>query len=149
MLVAFYSFTWPLFYVIKMRFGTYKETTKKSLLSLEDINAQVTKATALPLGELIVIRQRHVTIFLVFNWNIYMLKDTLIVPTGGYVVIRFIANSPGAWFFHCHIDLYNTIRMGMFLLEFKVKWPYSNRCFNYIFKYTCTYFLFVSLRHYY
>lgn len=45
-----------------------------------------------------------------------MQKDTMIVPTGGYVVIRFIANSPGAWFFHCHMDLYNTIGMGMFLL---------------------------------
>lgn len=41
-----------------------------------------------------------------------MQRDTMIVPTGGYVVIRFIANSPGAWFFHCHMDLYNTIGMG-------------------------------------
>jgi hypothetical protein len=50
-------------------------------------------------------------------------KDTIIVPTGGYVVIRFKANNPGAWFFHCHIDLHNTNGMGMVLLEASNKYP--------------------------
>ena len=31
-------------------------------------------------------------------------KDTIVVPPGGYVVIRFIANNWGHWFMHCHID---------------------------------------------
>ena len=31
-------------------------------------------------------------------------KDVVIVPAGGYVVIQFIANNPGWWFMHCHID---------------------------------------------
>ena len=31
-------------------------------------------------------------------------KDTVIVPAGGYVVIRFLANNPGYWFMHCHIE---------------------------------------------
>ncbi|XP_061171791.1 uncharacterized protein LOC133181279 [Saccostrea echinata] len=44
-------------------------------------------------------------------------KDTIIVPTGGYVIIRFKADNPGAWFFHCHIDLHNTNGMGMVLHE--------------------------------
>lgn len=26
-------------------------------------------------------------------------KDTIIVPSGGYVVIRFKANNPGPWFY--------------------------------------------------
>ena len=31
-------------------------------------------------------------------------KDTVIVPPGGYVVIRFLADNPGYWFMHCHIE---------------------------------------------
>ena len=30
------------------------------------------------------------------------LKDTVTVPAGGYVVIRFKADNPGLWFIHCH-----------------------------------------------
>lgn len=32
------------------------------------------------------------------------LKDTVVVPYGGYVVIRSVINNPGWWFFHCHIE---------------------------------------------
>ncbi|KIR56098.1 ferroxidase [Cryptococcus gattii Ru294] len=31
-------------------------------------------------------------------------RDTLMVPPGGSVHIRFRADNPGAWIFHCHID---------------------------------------------
>jgi len=31
-------------------------------------------------------------------------KDTIIVPAKGYVVIRFIADNPGWWYMHCHIE---------------------------------------------
>ena len=36
------------------------------------------------------------------KWTIR--KDTVIVPAGGYVVIRFLADNPGYWFMHCHIE---------------------------------------------
>ncbi|CDY11215.1 BnaA03g00510D [Brassica napus] len=32
------------------------------------------------------------------------MHNTVGVPTGGWVVLRFIANNPGAWMFHCHMD---------------------------------------------
>ena len=32
-----------------------------------------------------------------------VLKDTIIVPAGGYVVVQFRSNNPGFWFMHCHI----------------------------------------------
>ena len=51
------------------------------------------------------------------NWNNPPQKDSIIVPTGGYVVIRFKADNPGVWFFHCHIDLHNTNGMGMMINE--------------------------------
>ena len=29
-------------------------------------------------------------------------KDVIVVPAGGYAVIRFVADNPGLWFLHCH-----------------------------------------------
>jgi len=40
-------------------------------------------------------------------------KDTVAVPDGGYVVLRFYANNPGMWFFHCHIEFHAEIGMGV------------------------------------
>ncbi|KAI7904666.1 Cupredoxin [Cokeromyces recurvatus] len=31
-------------------------------------------------------------------------RDTIGVPSQGYVVLRFRTNNPGVWFFHCHVD---------------------------------------------
>ena len=32
-----------------------------------------------------------------------VLKDTIMVPAGGYVVVQFRSDNPGFWFLHCHI----------------------------------------------
>jgi laccase len=32
------------------------------------------------------------------------MHNTVGVPPGGWVVLRFIANNPGIWLFHCHMD---------------------------------------------
>ena len=45
------------------------------------------------------------------------LKDTVTVPVGGYTVIRFRANNPGVWLFHCHLEFH--VEIGM-VLAFKV-----------------------------
>lgn len=34
-------------------------------------------------------------------------KDTVTVPTGGYVVLRFKADNPGWWVMHCHIMVHH------------------------------------------
>ncbi|KAL3853268.1 hypothetical protein ACJMK2_016823 [Sinanodonta woodiana] len=44
-------------------------------------------------------------------------KDTIIVPTGAYVVIRIRADNPGLWNFHCHVDLHNVDGMQMLVNE--------------------------------
>ena len=31
-------------------------------------------------------------------------KDTVVVPAGGYVIVRFLANNPGWFIMHCHIE---------------------------------------------
>ncbi|KAJ3323899.1 ferroxidase fet3 [Blyttiomyces sp. JEL0837] len=33
-----------------------------------------------------------------------MRRDTVVVPAGGFAVVRFVADNPGVWFFHCHIE---------------------------------------------
>lgn len=44
-------------------------------------------------------------------------KDTLIIPSDGYAVIRIKADNPGLWLMHCHIELHATNGMAMILNE--------------------------------
>ena len=40
-------------------------------------------------------------------------KNTVIVPSRGYAVIRFRSNNPGLWMFHCHMEQHFIDGMGM------------------------------------
>ncbi|XP_038050215.1 laccase-5-like [Patiria miniata] len=42
-------------------------------------------------------------------------KDTVIVPDGGLTAIRFVANNPGWWLFHCHLEFHVEIGMSLLL----------------------------------
>ncbi|XP_072013206.1 uncharacterized protein [Amphiura filiformis] len=42
-----------------------------------------------------------------------VLKDTVIVPDGGFTAIRFLADNPGWWFFHCHLEFHVSIGMSL------------------------------------
>eukprot|EP00111_Clytia_hemisphaerica_P000191 TCONS_00000475-protein len=44
-------------------------------------------------------------------------KDTLIIPTGAYAVIRIRSNNPGKWFLHCHIEVHSLDGMAMLINE--------------------------------
>lgn len=44
-------------------------------------------------------------------------RDTLVIPPQGYFVIRFVADNPGVWFFHCHIDWHLSQGLAMTLIE--------------------------------
>nr|BAJ06131.1 laccase 1 isoform S [Nephotettix cincticeps] len=44
-------------------------------------------------------------------------KDTVTVPDGGYTILRFHANNPGYWLFHCHIEYH--VEEGM-VVAFKI-----------------------------
>ncbi|XP_029042896.1 laccase-1-like isoform X2 [Osmia bicornis bicornis] len=41
------------------------------------------------------------------------LKDTVTVPDGGYTILRFYANNPGYWLFHCHIEFHAEVGMSL------------------------------------
>ncbi|XP_072166693.1 uncharacterized protein [Diadema setosum] len=47
------------------------------------------------------------------NLDLAPIKDTVIVPSGGYTIIQFVADNPGWWFFHCHIEFHVATGMGL------------------------------------
>jgi hypothetical protein len=38
-----------------------------------------------------------------YDFSTAVLRDTIQIPRRGYAVLRFQADNPGMWFFHCHI----------------------------------------------
>ena len=62
-------------------------------------------------------------------------KDTVFIPMGGYVVIRFRADNVGAWFLHCHIENHMVEGMSLVVqegtneqLRSLVKWDQIHTC---------------------
>ena len=45
------------------------------------------------------------------------LKDTLLIPAGGYAVVYFKSNNTGWWFLHCHIEVHQLEGMGVIINE--------------------------------
>ncbi|XP_063678012.1 uncharacterized protein LOC134813988 [Bolinopsis microptera] len=46
-----------------------------------------------------------------------VLKDTVIVPVGGAIAIRFNTDNPGVWFLHCHLDQHMEDGQGFIVHE--------------------------------
>ncbi|CAG8306803.1 unnamed protein product [Penicillium salamii] len=44
-------------------------------------------------------------------------RDTLVLPPQGYFVVRFVADTPGVWMFHCHIDWHLSQGLALTLIE--------------------------------
>ncbi|KAF2463799.1 laccase-2 precursor [Lindgomyces ingoldianus] len=49
--------------------------------------------------------------------KIPMMRDTVVVPANGYIVLRWLSNNPGVWFFHCHIDMHLVGGMASIFIE--------------------------------
>ena len=47
------------------------------------------------------------------------LKDTVMVPDGGFTVLRFLADNPGYWLVHCHMSWHNHLGMGFVIKVMK------------------------------
>lgn len=46
------------------------------------------------------------------------MRNTVSVPVGGWAVIRFVADNPGVWIMHCHLDVHLSWGLGMvFVVE--------------------------------
>ncbi|KAJ2448378.1 ferroxidase fet3 [Coemansia sp. RSA 2424] len=46
-----------------------------------------------------------------------MRRDTVLISPKQYATIRFQANNPGMWLFHCHIDTHHALGMAMLFAE--------------------------------
>ncbi len=46
-----------------------------------------------------------------------MRRDTIDVPAGGSATLRIIADNPGAWFMHCHIEWHLESGLAIQLIE--------------------------------
>ncbi|KAH9948017.1 Fet3 protein [Amylocystis lapponica] len=44
-------------------------------------------------------------------------RDTVLIPPGTSVALRVIADNPGAWFFHCHIEWHLEVGLAMQIIE--------------------------------
>ncbi|KAJ2742410.1 ferroxidase fet3 [Coemansia pectinata] len=46
-----------------------------------------------------------------------MRRDTFVVPPFQYVKVRFSADNPGVWMFHCHMDVHFAMGMAVTFVE--------------------------------
>lgn len=44
-------------------------------------------------------------------------RDTFVLPPQGYIVLRFVADNPGVWIFHCHIDWHLSSGLASIFIE--------------------------------
>ncbi|KAJ7961448.1 Laccase [Quillaja saponaria] len=49
-------------------------------------------------------------------------RNTVGVPAGGWVAIRFLADNPGVWFMHCHLEIHTSwgLKMAWVVLDGKL-----------------------------
>ncbi|XP_059667844.1 laccase-17-like [Cornus florida] len=49
-------------------------------------------------------------------------RNTVGVPSGGWVAIRFLADNPGVWFMHCHLEVHTSwgLKMAWLVLDGKL-----------------------------
>ena len=72
------------------------------------------------------------------NFDLPPIKDTVTVPVGGYTIVRFVADNPGTWLFHCHLDFHSEVGMALLVRVGKqsdlpaqpLNWP---QCGDYVY----------------
>ncbi|KAG9454655.1 hypothetical protein H6P81_007559 [Aristolochia fimbriata] len=49
-------------------------------------------------------------------------RNTVAIPSGGWVTIRFVADNPGVWFMHCHFEVHTSwgLKMAWVVLDGKL-----------------------------
>ncbi|KAJ3026630.1 UNVERIFIED_CONTAM: hypothetical protein HDU68_005365 [Siphonaria sp. JEL0065] len=46
-----------------------------------------------------------------------VMRDTVMIPPHGYIVLRFRADTPGAWLMHCHLPMHSDLGMAVTFIE--------------------------------
>lgn len=53
-----------------------------------------------------------------------VMKDTVVIPSGGFVRIRFRACNPGFWFMHCHFEFHMSVHLSYTVLKYIYRFIY-------------------------
>ncbi|KAJ2908874.1 hypothetical protein GGI21_002449, partial [Coemansia aciculifera] len=51
------------------------------------------------------------------NTGVPARRDTMSIPPAQYIKVRFRADNPGVWLFHCHMDIHFVLGMAMTFVE--------------------------------
>lgn len=46
-----------------------------------------------------------------------LIRDVVTVPFGGWALVRFVADNPGMWLFHCHLHWHASIGLNALIIE--------------------------------
>ena len=116
------------FYVVKIGYPMYNSMNNAFELANDNIECIVSEDGSSCLNNFITAHDQNNMPKQVLRWRMrpmdldmqnkrYPRKDTVIVPFGGYTVIRFTADNPGWWFFHCHIEVHQLEGMAAVVNE--------------------------------
>ena len=106
------------FHVVDVQYGEYDTTTNRLIAGNDDINCRGTSICPNPKWR--TNRRRNYDDIDHDSQKIdpyAPLKDTVMVPYGGYVVVFFTSDNPGYWFLHCHIEVHQLEGMGVVIKE--------------------------------
>jgi hypothetical protein len=105
------------FYVVAVGYPLYNSTTRLFRKSNTDINcpddSYCNDATWSDQGW----NNGNVAQATIANLNNPPKKDTVLIPVGGYVVLRFRSDNSGYWFMHCHIEIHQAEGMAVIIKE--------------------------------
>ena len=125
------------FHVVDIGFGLTDEDSGKLLSGTTNIDCGPQSTTDNPM--LCNRPSWNMVIEKNFNYNVKSktpLKDTLLIPAGGYAVVYFKTDNPGWWFLHCHIEVHQLEGMGVIINEGGKKTPAPkgmHKCGNFSF----------------
>ena len=104
------------FHVVDISYGTYDNTTGFVNGTNSDVSCGSDARCTKPDWYNSTAPSKAITIT-----NYTIRKDTIIVPAGGYVRVWIIANNPGYWFLHCHIEPHQMEGMAVIINELESK----------------------------
>ena len=127
------------FYVIKIGYPDYDDIDDTFETANDDIECVTSTDDPCP-RYFITVRDQNNVSKQVLRWRnmtrstdqnmpnkTFARKDTVIVPFGGYTVIRFTVDNPGWWFFHCHIEIHQLEGMAAVVAELLDRLPPDNQ----------------------
>ena len=92
------------FHILKLGYGVYNHTSGKKMSDNSDINCRSSELCA---NASFYNEEWHGDNVPGLNLKNPPQKDTLMLPTGAYAVLRFRSDNPGKWFVHCHIEFHS------------------------------------------